>query len=545
MRAVNFPRNKSFVCTIANLRNAMLAGNRNELNELVRAGTLLSREIDFETLVSVLVEQSIDITHSDLASLYLHGDPDRPESELRRVYRRGRHPTPERIGAGEEWVSFIQECEEAVVLLERKTSPFSGILLADGMQSGIALPLYTATSKIGVLVLNALQPDFYGHQRFSFLDSFTQLAGGLLHNARLFQELKEYLAKIEALERYQQNIFASMTNLLVTTDAKGKLRYFNEAAGERFRLAEEDIGSSLRGIWRTAIDPKIMRGIDSARNRSREMLGAEGIFKIGDAEIDFALNASPLKGAEDDEGVTLVFTDQSREKELQGQVEVVVEERRVIKDMFGRYLSKDIVQLLIDQPELIKPGGETKIATVLFADIRGYTSFSEGREPAEIITILNEYFTEAVEIIIDTGGYIDKFIGDAIMAAWGVPLATDDEEAIRAVGAAVSIQKLIASQKRKFFQGNAKHLRVGIGLHTGPLVAGNLGSAQRMDYTVIGDTVNVAARLEGIAKAGEVIITEETRSLLGDRFVLDARKPVQVKGKTEPIRIFAVTDLAG
>ena len=534
-----------FGWTTAFFWDAMLAGDRNQINELVRAGTLLSREFDFATLVSVLVEQSIDITRSDLASLYLHGDPERPESELRRVYRRGRHPSPERIDAGEEWVSFIEECEEAVVLLERKSSPFLGILLAPGMQSGIALPLYTATSKIGVLVLNALQPNFYDHQRFSFLDSFAQLAGGLLHNARLFQELKEYLARIEALERYQKNIFASMTNLLVTTDAKGKLRYFNEAAGERFGLAEADIGHSLRGIWRTAIDPKIMRGIDSARSRGREMLGAEGIFKREDAEIDFALNASPLKGSGDEGGVTLVFTDQSREKELQGQVEVVVEERRVIKDMFARYLSSDILKILIDQPDLIKPGGETKTATVLFADIRGYTTFSEGREPAEIIKILNEYFTEAVEIIISSGGYIDKFIGDAIMAAWGVPLATDDEEAIRAVGAAVAIQQRIASQKRKFFQGNAKHLRVGIGLHTGPLVAGNLGSAQRMDYTVIGDTVNVAARLEGVAKAGEIIITEETRSLLGDRFVLDARKPVQVKGKSKPIRIYAVTDFAG
>lgn len=522
----------------------MLPSSRTSLNEIVRAGTLLSREFDFETLISVVVEQSIDITRSDLAGLYLHTDPEHRGSELRRVYRRGRHEIPVQISPEEEWVLFIEECEEAVVLLERKPSPFSGILLAPGMESGIALPLFTTTSKIGMLVLNAREPGFYNHERFSFLDSFAKLAGGLLHNSRLFQELKEYLAKIEALERYQQNIFASMTNLLVTTDAGGKLRYFNKAAGGRFRLQEEDIGRSLRGIWKDAVDPKILGGIDKARVKGTEMLGAEGIFIREGEQIDFALNASPLKGARDDQGVTLVFTDQSREKELQGQMDVVVEERRVIKDMFARYLSNDIVQTLIDQPDLIKMGGDTKIATVLFADIRGYTTFSEGREPAEIIQILNEYFTEAVDIIIKNGGYIDKFIGDAIMAAWGVPLTSDDQEAVRAVGAAVSIQKLIASQRRKFFKGTAKHLRVGIGMHTGTLVAGNLGSAQRMDYTVIGDTVNVAARLEGVAGAGEVIITEETRECLGDHFILEPREPVKVKGKAEPIRIYAVIDAA-
>jgi class 3 adenylate cyclase len=142
--------------------------------------------------------------------------------------------------------------------------------------------------------------------------------------------------------------------------------------------------------------------------------------------------------------------------------------------------------------------------------------------------------------VIRHKGYIDKFIGDAIMAAWGVPLQSEEEDAIQAVACALEIQELVFSGKRKFFRGEASGLKVGIGMHTGPLVAGNLGSPRRMNYTVIGDTVNVAARLEGVAGPGEVIITQKTKSLLKDMFLLEEKPPVRVKGKSEPIQIFKV-----
>ena len=191
-------------------------------------------------------------------------------------------------------------------------------------------------------------------------------------------------------------------------------------------------------------------------------------------------------------------------------------------------------------PVYIKPGGDKKLATIFFADIRGYTSFSEGRDPEYIIQILNEYFNEAVEVVLKHKGYIDKFIGDCIMAAWGVPLQSEEEDALSAVSCALEIQDRVNATDRSFFKGDAAGLKVGIGVHTGPLVAGNLGGQQRMNYTVIGDTVNIAARLEGIAGPGEVIVTRKTRDYLGDRFDLQRKRSVQVKGKTEAIPIFKV-----
>ncbi len=515
------------------------------LDELVRASALITQELDFRRIISILVEQSLDVSRSDLAVLYLYRDPeeDRGGGDLIPAYRRGRGSAPRRLERNGELIPFIEESGEAVLLLERCRSPFETLLLDPEMQSGIAIPLITRSRTIGILFLNSREPLFYGRERFRFLDSFTRLAGGVLANAKLYGELQEHLAKIRRLELYQENIFASMTNALVTLDHEGNVEYFNDRARESFSLTPEDLGRKLSETIGSGLSRKVVKLVERAGKDGKEILGFEGIYRGTAQEIDFSLNLSPLKGQRGRNlGMTLLFTDQSRERELKEKMESVVEERRMIKDMFSRYLSEELVHRLVETPELFRPGGDKKNATIFFADIRGYTSFSEGKDPEYIIQILNEYFGEAVEIVVRNRGYIDKFIGDCIMAAWGVPLQTEAEDAIQAVTCALEIQQSVASKKRSFFRGEAEHLRIGIGLHSGPLVAGNLGSIRRMNYTVIGDTVNVAARLEGVAGPGEVIITHDTREYLGDRFLLEERKPVKVKGKAQPLRIYNVRE---
>jgi class 3 adenylate cyclase len=195
---------------------------------------------------------------------------------------------------------------------------------------------------------------------------------------------------------------------------------------------------------------------------------------------------------------------------------------------------------LMEAPDDVKLGGDKRNATVFFADIRGYTSFSENHDPEDIIEILNEYFSEAVEHIMRYRGYIDKYIGDCIMAVWGVPMMSGKEDAINAVSCAIAIQDLMRSTKRKIFRRDAKNLRIGIGINTGPLVAGNLGSMQRMEYSVIGDTVNLAARLESAAGPNEIIISQSTRDKLGERFDLEKRDAIMVKGKEKHVKIYNV-----
>jgi len=511
------------------------------IEELVRASSLLTTDQSRTSLITILVEQAQDISKSDIGALYVYPVDKTKKQELKMVFKRGKYDIPLFLELDSELINFMEDCREALIVHKRENLFFKKSLLNNSMKSSIVLPLNTAKRKIGILILNSKKEYYYGKNKLNFLDAFTKLSGGMVHNVELYQEVKQKLKEIEALQRYQDSIFSSMTNLLVTTDNKGNIHYFNQAAAERLGITSDNIGQDIDSYFKKSLSKKIRKEITSTAENYKKILGLEGIYSGIDKEMDFSLNISPLKGRlGKHEGLTLLFTDQSSEQELKQKMNQVVEERRIVKDMFSRYMSADVLKNLMESPELVQLGGSKKDATVFFADIRGYTSFSEGKEPEYIIEILNEYFSETVEIVIKYNGYIDKFIGDCIMAAWGVPVVNQDKDALSGVGCAVEIQELVKSKNRKFFHGKASHLQVGIGMHSGPLISGNLGSSRRMDFSVIGDTVNIAARLEGVAKAGEVIITQETRDLLGDHFKLKELKPVKVKGKDKPLHIFSV-----
>jgi len=511
------------------------------IDNLVRAGSLLARNMDFQKMVAQLVEQSSDITKSDLAALYLY-QPEK-KGKLQLIYKRGRYEPPKSFSTAADAVVFLEESKEAIILNRKKeiNQTFEELFLTPEMGSAIAYPIATDKAFIGALVLNSFETEYFGREVFHFLDSYTKLAGGFLHNALLYDEMQKNLKRVEELERYQKSIFSSMTNILVTVDKSGSIRYFNKAAADSLGLEENDLDRDFSDVFKDSIDKKIVGAMGKVLKNGHELLGIEGIFHRPESPIDFSLNISPIKGEKSRiQGTTLLFTDQSKEKKLASEVVGVREQGRVVKDLFSRYLSQEVVGHLMENPDKIKMGGNKLVGTIFFADIRGYTSFSEGKEPEYIIQVLNEYFEEAVDVVLSNKGYIDKFIGDCIMAAWGVPVANPAEDAINAVNAAWGIQELVTSKSRKFFKGKAKDLGIGIGMHTGPLVSGNLGSSQRMEFTVIGDTVNVAARLEGQSKKGEVIISQSTREYLADYFLLEQRESVTVKGKSQPIPIYSV-----
>ncbi|MCL1813492.1 MAG: PAS domain-containing protein [Treponema sp.] len=516
--------------------------------DLVRAGALLAREKNFKDLVNVFVEQAQDISRVDMTAFYILKDAKDGNSDLELVFKRGRYPVPQTISGTGELIRFLRECREALIfnnqpLAAGQEAPafLREALIHPAMKSGMALPIVSPPREIGVMFVGSQKPCFFNRKRFHFLDSYTKLAGGAMQTSRLLDETRVSSKKIESLERYQENVFNSMTNMVITTDAAGHLFYFNEAAGKSMGLVEDDLGRSLENTFRKSLSSNTINAILKCLEDGSEILGLEGIYRGGGRGLDYALNISPLKTPRGkNEGLTLLFTNQTRENELKETVHAVSESRRVIKDMFARYISQEVIENLMDSPDSVKLGGDKRIATVFFADIRGYTSFSENREPEEIVEILNEYFSEAIQNIQEYRGYIDKLIGDCIMAVWGVPMMPEKDDAFNAVSCALSIQEMVRSEDRKFFKNVASRLRVGIGVNTGPLVAGNLGSVKRMEYSVIGDTVNLAARLESVSGAGEVIVSHSTYEHIADKFNFEERPPVQVKGKEKPIKIYNV-----
>ncbi len=217
-------------------------------------------------------------------------------------------------------------------------------------------------------------------------------------------------------------------------------------------------------------------------------------------------------------------------------------EKRKMKKLFGQYVSKDVYEQLVANPALARLGGQRREMTVLFSDIRGFTTVTERGQPEEIVHMLNEYFTKMVEVVFKHGGTLDKFVGDMVMALFGAPLA-DPHHVDHAVEAALDmIVELGTLNERWKAEGRFAELDIGVGINTGPMIAGNIGSEQIMSYTVIGDAVNLGSRLESLNKqyGTRIIISDATRERLTGRYRFRPLGDVIVKGKTHPVAIFEV-----
>ncbi len=214
-------------------------------------------------------------------------------------------------------------------------------------------------------------------------------------------------------------------------------------------------------------------------------------------------------------------------------------QRRQIKKMFSHYMSDLLIQDLLKNPDKLRLGGEKRVLTVFFSDIAGFTTLSEKLSPEEVVGLLNRYLTAMTDIILRSGGLIDKYEGDAIMAFWGAPIFQEDH-AVRACLAALDNQSRLVELRQEFLQAGLPQIHVRIGINTGEMIIGNMGSSQRFDFTVIGDSVNLASRLEGAGKEYgiRILISEDTYSQAADQIEVRELDLLRVKGKDRPVRIY-------
>ena len=220
--------------------------------------------------------------------------------------------------------------------------------------------------------------------------------------------------------------------------------------------------------------------------------------------------------------------------------------KRQLTGLFGQYVPPELVEEMSRDPENYSMAGRKAELTVLFSDVRGFTTISEGLQPDQLATLMNEYLGAMTEVIRGKRGTLDKYIGDAIMAFWGAPV-DDPEHARHAVLAALDMQARLPSLNEALAAKGWPTLKIGVGVNTGTMTVGDMGSPVRQSYTVMGDAVNLGSRLEGITKQYGVgiIVGEGTRALLGEEFVLRELDRVRVKGKAEPVGIYEPLGLAG
>jgi len=219
-----------------------------------------------------------------------------------------------------------------------------------------------------------------------------------------------------------------------------------------------------------------------------------------------------------------------------------LKDREFIKNTFKRYVTKQVAEEILKNKDKIRLEGEKKVITVLFSDIRGFTSMAEEMTPQETLQLLNEYYGSIIDIIFKYEGALDKFLGDGIMVFWNAPIEQEDH-ALKACRCAVEMQKALTQLNKKRRDEKKKEIYIGIGVNTGEAIAGNVGSIERMEYTVVGDTVNLTYRINNQTDRGQILISESTFNLVMDKVVAMPLPPQRIKGKKNLVKVWLLHDI--
>ena len=370
----------------------------------------------------------------------------------------------------------------------------------------------------------------------SRLKAFTQQVAIALENAKLFEDVAKERA-------YNHSMLTSMSNAVITIDDEGKIITCNKAGLKILKIRTTDIINKTSDEFFTNGRSWILDKIKLCEESKEAELLMDAEFEVGSHEDDnievLSANISflPLENQDPDGRM-----DQGqRHLGTLIMIEDISDEKRM-KSTMSRYIDPGIADQLMSKGTDIMGGQETE-ATLLFSDIRGFTTITESLGAQGTVSLLNEYFDIMVEAISEQGGMVDKFIGDAIMAGFGIPIAHDDDED-RGVRAGINMIKRLWEWNEQREKEGKMPVDMGLGLNTDKVVSGNIGSSKRMDYTMIGDGVNLAARLESACKAysARILISDYTFKKLKGTYQIRYIDDVVVKGKTEPVGVREVLD---
>lgn len=354
------------------------------------------------------------------------------------------------------------------------------------------------------------------------LKAFTAQVAIGLENAKLFDD-------VQNMKNYSEGMLESMSNGVITLNEDGKIITCNTAGMRIMKVSPSEILNRKVEEFFSGVNAWVLEKIERVGKAQVQEVLMDADLAFGEARLSVNLTILPLMSIEKKKlGTMIVIEDISSEKRM--------------KSTMSRYIDPALTDQIMGCTEDFM-GGKNLTATILFSDIRGFTTLTEELGAQGTVALLNEYFTLMVECIQQEGGILDKFIGDAIMAAFGIPLPHDDDED-RSVRAAISmVKKLDEWNKERMGQGK-KPVRIGIGLNTDSIVSGNIGSPKRTDYTVIGDGVNLASRLESACKQyhASILMSENTYRRLKGTYRIRKIDRVVVKGKTEPVSIYEVLD---
>lgn len=380
-------------------------------------------------------------------------------------------------------------------------------------------------------------PDFwkasFSRSDQEFMEAFNTQAGVALQNAKLF-------ATVRQQEQLQRDILRSLSNGVISTNKKGEIIAANETAKQLLgfekddRLEEQHICKVVKLEKEGEFANWFEQALAGKDEKARNQYYPEQTLIAQNSEEEHSINLSinSIADAKDPSqmnGALVVMDDISDEKRL--------------KSTMYRYMTQEVAEALLESGNT-GMGGQKKQVSVLFSDIRSYTTLTEGMDPEDVVEMLNEYFESMVDAVFKYKGTLDKYIGDAIMAVFGSPLELKDHEWSAVQTAMEMGYRLDEFNKHRAAEGK-KTLKIGIGLHSDEVVSGNIGSSKRMELTSIGDGVNLASRLEGTSKmyGCVIVISEKTYEACKARIWVRELDFITVKGKTEPVRIYELVGI--
>ena len=390
-------------------------------------------------------------------------------------------------------------------------------------RSILCVPVINKNGKIiGVTQVLNKRGGPFTHDDEARLKAFTAQISIALENAKLFDD-------VQNMKNYSESMLESMSNSVITLNEVGRIVTCNAAGIRLLQLAPEAVVKRKAADFFTGANAWIMEKIGHVEESGKPDVIMDAEVEFGGSRSSVNLTILPLVGIAGKKlGSMLIIDDITSEKRM--------------KTTMSRYMDPGLADQILEGGEEIL-GGKSAVATILFSDIRGFTPLTEELGAHGTVSFLNEYFTLMVDCIRKEGGMLDKFIGDATMAAFGVPLPHDDDED-RAVRAAIGmINSLRVWNVQRLAEGK-KPVAMGVGLNTDTIVSGNIGSPKRMDYTLIGDGVNLASRTESLCKQyhASILITEYTYKRLKGTYRIREVDRVQVKGKTHSVGIYEVLD---
>jgi adenylate cyclase len=493
-----------------------------DLRRLLDVNIAITSEMRLEALLARIVQVTSKVIRADRSSLFLH---DEKTGELYSVVAEGLEERQIRFPSTEGLAGWAFTEGEAVNLADAYASPRFNRAIDEKTgyrtQSVLAVPITARDGRrLGVMqALNRQHGARFDEADLQRMSAFAAQAAVAIDNARLF-------ADVAAERNYNESIVRSMSAGVVTLDPEMKAAKLNPAAARILEAPPETL-PDIRG-WLQASNPGLLAEMDqvAASGRPKTLLDAD-VRTFGGHAISANLSIVPLVGEQGPVGLLVLVEDISEGKRMRGALR--------------RFMSQKVVDQIMDHDEDELLFGTACRASVLFADIRNFTSLAETLQPRETVDMLNEVFSDLVEAVAAGDGVLDKFLGDAVMAVYGAPISSGRDPQSAVESATAMVRMVTALNARRAERGR-EALRLGVGIATGDVVAGTVGSLKRMDYTVIGDSVNLASRLQQLTKHYQVslMICEATAAALDGSFPLRELDTLRVRGRQQPSKVFQV-----